>query len=296
MKYEFKAIGTHWWIEIYDEIDFQEEIKNSIRDLFDDFEKDYSRFIPSSYISELNREKVVTDFPFEMYSMFLYSDEISKITDYHFNVTAGTILDNLGYDENYSFVKKGEVNLESLRNGVLELTPERISIKEDVKVDLGGIGKGWMIDKLKLFLLDKGIKHFYINGGGDIYATSLFGKEIEFFLESPFDTDSVIGSIKIKDCAIACSSPSKRRWKDRTTGEIHHHLVSSKTLKPENRVSAVYTQATTALQADSAGTALFISPVDKTVEIADKIEVEFLIVFEDSSYAVSEGYKGTLFT
>jgi FAD:protein FMN transferase len=295
MKYEVQAIGTHWWIEIYDK-DVDKNIIKFTEELFNEFEQNYSRFIQSSFVSRLNTTKEITDYPLEMYNMFLYSEELREITDGHFNVTVGTILEKLGYDENYSFTQTEEIRYSEIQNGILELTPEKVRISESVKVDFGGIGKGWLIDKLKLHFKDRGIKNYYINGGGDIYATSNFGDPVEFLLESPFDTDSAIGSIKIKDCAIACSSPSKRQWRDKKTGVLRHHLVSSKLENVNNKIVSVFTQANTSLQADSAATCLFISPMENAIHIAEELEVEFAIILSDKSYASTQGFKGEIFS
>lgn len=60
-----------------------------------------------------------------------------------------------------------------------------------MSIDLGGLGKGWLIDKLSDLLRNEGYKEFLINGGGDMYVSST--EKQECYIEHPRDTELVIG-------------------------------------------------------------------------------------------------------
>lgn len=198
-----------------------------------------------------------------------------------------------GYDQNYSFDERESPDLEHIRNGIKVLENNRIEILPDVKVDLGGIGKGWAIDSIKRILVHHGYAYFLINGGGDIYVTSDKGAPISFFLENPFDSTEEIGVIELKDAAFACSSPTKRIWQTKQ-GNVHHHLVDARRGRSVTDTSAVFTYGKNALSVDTASTCIFISPKEDAFELATALDVEFLTVFPDSTIQMSAGFPGKL--
>lgn len=288
MSFEFEAIGTHWWITIEDDISATNKQKafTELEQIAKQFEKDYSRFIPESFIGRLNQEKHLEDFPPELYDMLQYSANISHITDGHFSAAVGGTLASLGYDENYSFTKSGKV----LPGYILRLDKDKIELSNDARVDLGGIGKGWLIDKLARHLKEKNIHFFCVNGGGDIFATThKDGTAWEFFLENPRDKEEVIGTIQVKHAAIACSSPSRRQWKDKNTGESLHHLIDQKSKLPVTSIKMVFTYGKDALSADTASTALFVSPPVFWDRIQEVCEVNYLIFTEAGTIYQTEG-------
>lgn len=122
-------------------------------------------------------------------------------------------------------------------------------------IDLGGIGKGYLIDKLAKELQEKfSLKYFLINGGGDMYGTSDNEKEIKVYLQHPIESYSFIGSIKIKNQAFCCSSSFKRCWA--INGVEYNHFVDT---KKENLILASsYVVAPTATEADVYATVLCI--------------------------------------
>ena len=105
------------------------------------------------------------------------------------------------------------------------LNPEEIALRSNFKIDLGGLGKGFLIDKIAKELQVVGVKYFSINGGGDIYATSDYEEPLTFELEHPQNQKMSIGQIKIKNLGLACSAPNRRQWKDKISGEFNHHLI-----------------------------------------------------------------------
>lgn len=292
MKFETKGIGTTWWIEIFDQVNdtsIFDEVKNHIVE----FDRKYSRFNSASIIHKLNTKKVITDFPEELFAMLSYCQSMSKLTDYRFNVCSGAIQESNGYDEFYSFHEKNKPDLQYVRHGLRVLEKNKIEINPNVTIDLGGIGKGWLLDTIKLLLNDTGFKYFSINGGGDIYVSSDCGKPVKFFLENPFNSQEYIGTIDLINASLACSSPTRRSWTTYEGGKFHH-LINAQEGRPADHVQAIFTYGTTGLAADTASTCMFISPFDEIDRIADELDVEYLVILPDGRFTKSEGFIGEL--
>lgn len=271
----FKAIGTHWWINIYTELQEADKVSidNELVRLTLDFENLYSRFIDNSLVSKLNRGEQLTNVPQDLTNMLNMSESVKQITEGHFDINVGSKLESLGYDSEYSFSEN-----ENIKN----------------KIDLGGIGKGYLIDKVKDFLLQNNIKYFFINAGGDIFATSNFDKPIEFILENPLDSSQAIAKINVLNNSIAASSPVLRKWTTTNTNKNVHHLIDYKTGEPVNNIAGVFTFSNTAVNADLASTALFVSPQRLHSKIAEHLNVEYLVVLKDGTYYKSLNYPAIL--
>jgi thiamine biosynthesis lipoprotein len=103
---------------------------------------------------------------------------------------------------------------------------EKIFLNTSEQVDLGGIGKGYLIDKLARFLqIELGLKYFLINGGGDLYATSDHEKPVKVLLEHPTDQSLAIGEVELLNQSLCVSSSFKRVWQK--DGRTANHFISA---------------------------------------------------------------------
>lgn len=275
MLFEFQSIGTHWIVNIVDELSHGqlEKIESEILKITSEFEHLYSRFIEDSLVSKLNRGEKLESIPEDLSNMLNLCEKVKQVTQGHFDINVGSTLEKLGYDSKYSFSE---------------------NIVPSNRIDLGGIGKGYLIDKVKNYLKNTKIKYFFINAGGDIFATSDTGKPFEFLLEDPFDNTQAIGSIKVLNSSIAASSPVLRKWTTTNTNKEVHHLIDFKTGESVKDVAGVFTSANNAVNADLASTALFVGPKDLHKPIQDLLRCEYLIVYKDSSFVKSDNYQGIL--
>ena len=231
--------------------------------------------------------------------MLCFGEEMRTKSLGNFNIGVGGILEDLGYDKDYSFTSKSNSKEQQFDLGqsvFLILNKSEIKIQENVKIDLGGLGKGWLIDKIVSFLLQHNVKFFNINGGGDIYCTSNFDTPVEFILENPVDVTQSIGKIQIMNQGIACSASNRRQWLDKRTKQRCHHLINLEEKSSQNEKIAVFTSGSDALLADVAATTIFVAKPEQIEIIAKNLNVEFLIIWSDLSYVKSFGYLGELFS
>jgi FAD:protein FMN transferase len=251
-QFTFEAIGTHWWIEIFDEISDEEldTTKRRIEFLCSEFNKKYSRFLPDSQISLLNHNRVLNNPSEECRAMLTYGKALYLRTHTAFNILTGHILEARGYDMNYSFTAQDNLELLPVCNPITDLTISESSITLSCgNLDNGGYGKGWLIDLIKEDLLAHGSTYFLINGGGDMYATSEHEEPITVYLEHPTEAGKYISETTLLNQGFAASSPFKRQWSDQ--GVTYTHIVSDKEVLP----LGAFTKAATATDADAFATA-----------------------------------------
>jgi len=258
MQFSFEALGTTWWIELFENetIKNLDEVKNFVEVFVSNYEKKYSRFLKDSQISILNRERSFENPTSEFVKLLEYGKRLYLRSDTHFNLLTGHILESKGYDADYSFNASG--SNETAGNPItdLSITAELIELRHG-NIDLGGFGKGYLIDLIATELKQTlQLEQFFINGGGDMYTTHNNGEPITIFLEHPTEPGKGIAKATIMNQGFAASSPHKRVWKNET-GE-HTHIVSKRLTS-----DATFIKAATAADADAfATTALQLSQQD----------------------------------
>ncbi|MBL8121720.1 FAD:protein FMN transferase [Candidatus Saccharibacteria bacterium] len=249
--HELDALGTHWCIESLDS-ELTAAIRQSITDHITKFQETYTRFTDTSLLGRLNKEKRLYKPPADMLAMLKFARDMFHITGGVFNISVGGELLARGYGK-----VSGQGNISQKMWDELQATPEKITIPDEMSLDFGGFGKGWLIDELGKLLAQHRVEHFVINGGGDILVNA--PEPIEFALEHPLDPNKSIGSTKIQRGALAVSSTIKRSWtKD---NQRQHHIIDPRSCAPsENDIVSAYIRADTALIADVCATVLLIDP------------------------------------
>ncbi|MGJ7912888.1 FAD:protein FMN transferase [Neobacillus sp. LXY-1] len=250
--YQFNSMSTLVKICINREM-FANDLM-PIYKLFEFIEDTCSRFKQNSELSNLNRhldqEFLVSN---ELFALLARAEEFFQETDGLFHPG---ILENLeinGYADSIEVIRGQDLDMPSLGvAAAVQVRPYTINeTKQTVtlhtKIDLGGIAKGWVIDRATE-LLDK-IGFGFMNVGGDIRIFGTLPRSLNIGIENPFEGSSLLSSIQIKTGALATSTSAKRKWS--VNGKQKHHLIDPRTGLPSDStiVSATVT-APTAVEAD----------------------------------------------
>lgn len=266
--FTLQALGTSWWVEIFDELNNKKRqtIYSSLMLFITEFENKYSRFKADSLISILNKEGRLHQPPADFLSMLKTSFTLYDTTEGIFNIMVGTTLIDTGYDANYSFVIKKEQSQIPNPNDVITVTDSAVILKEGV-IDLGGIGKGYLIDALASLLKEQfGVLYFLINGGGDMFGTSEQGKPITLYLEHPTKVETYLGTVDIFNQGFAASSPHKRSWK--SAGKHYSHIISTHSSETVEKPDATFVLAESATTADTLATTLLLTTQQQTTTLS----------------------------
>lgn len=269
---EFDGIGTHWWVELLGTDEFPDKLVEFITGTTSLFEDMYSRFHDETLIGQLNIHKHLAKPPQELLDMFEFAYKMHGATDGAFNISVGGTLQRLGYGDTKT--------AESAAANFWEQTKfnrNEIVIPRESAVDLGGFGKGWLLDKLAVLLEKHGHSYYLINGGGDIVLSN--HEPIELGLEHPYEPDKIIGSTKLSRGAVAVSSVTKRRWKK--NGSLHHHIIEPRSDKAaDSTVVSTYVRGKTALIADTLATVLLLRPELKA-RLEKQFDIETILITAD---------------
>lgn len=137
-----------------------------------------------------------------------------------------------------------------------------------VALDLGGIAKGYGVDRAVEALRRAGIERALVNAGGDLYAlgTGPDGEPWRIGIQDPGDPTDTIGVVEVANAAIATSGTYARFF--RHAGHRYHHLLDPETGAPrETLVRSLTVKADSCMHADVAATALFGMPRERAARV-----------------------------
>ena len=209
-------------------------------DLAKEFEAKYSAYKEDSLVSKINNlsgvEGVVCT-PKEI-EIFQKSLEIAELSKGLFDPTIGALTQGLyGFGKKTAKIPKPQelqntkklVNFKNLQisNNEVFLT------QKGMKLDLGGIGKGYIADKIINFLQQKGATKALVSAGGEIVT---LGKEYHVALKNPFEEGNSGIFITTKSPLSISTSGDYERY---IGSKEHHHILHAATAKPNHYYSSL---------------------------------------------------------
>lgn len=273
--------------------------EKAIREAFEALKKVdalMSTYKEDSEISILNREgkAQVSEETLEVIEDAI---KFSNLTDGAFDITCRPLI-NL-----WKKAKKEEkaptegeieeaISLVGYRRIILEGNQIRLE-KKGMQIDLGGIAKGYAVDKAIEALKKNNIKRALVNAGGDLYAlgTDRQGEKWQIGVQDPREEDKIIDIIKVKDRAVATSGDYRRYFT--LEGKRFSHIVNPKTgLTVQDVPMSVTIIGPDATTTDALSTGVFVLGPEEGMKLIESLpEVEGMIISEGMKKLTSQGWE-----
>lgn len=200
---------------------------------------------------------------------------MSELSAGAFDITVGVLRDLWGFGQRECRIPADE----ELENGLAFVGYKQIVVdrvqksvflpQQGMKIDLGGIAKGYAIDRAVEKLQQMGIESAIINAGGSIYALGgrPDGEPWCIGIQDPRDEKNLIALLKIKDRAVVSSGDYERYFIE--NGVRYHHILDPATGKPARKLISSTVVAQSATDADLLSTALFVLGTDSGLELIE---------------------------
>ena len=167
--------------------------------------------------------------------------------------------------------------------------------KKGARIHLGGIGKGFAVDRAIDVLRGRGFTDFMIQSGGDLYVGGLNdGKPWRLGITDPRGkAGEIFATLDLSDGTFSTSGDYERSFiKD---GVRYHHLIDPDLGEPARGCRSVTIVANRATLADALSTGVFImGPKDGMALIEKLPDIEGVIVSSTNDVLVSSGLKGRI--
>ena len=167
--------------------------------------------------------------------------------------------------------------------------------KAGARIHLGGIGKGYAVDRAAAILRERGLANFLIQSGGDLYVAGRNG-EVPWKLginDPRGPAGQTFASIEMGDGTFSTSGDYERFFIK--NGTRYHHLIDPDRGEPATGTRSVTIVADRATLADVLSTGVFIMGPAAGMALVERLpQVEAIIVSASNQVLVSSGLKGRI--
>lgn len=252
-----------------------------------------------SEVSKLNKKKelIVSD---ETMNLLTCAKEVSQQTNGAFDITIYPLMNLWGFTtQKYKVPTNGEID-RILKSQVgmdkveVDVKNNKVTLKEDAQIDLGGIAKGYTSSQVAQIYQDCGVKSGVISLGGNVQAigTKVDGSRWKVGIQSPNDSMDMVGTYEAKDEAVITSGGYERYFEK--DGKIYHHILDPATGRPTKKdLISVTVVSQDGMKADCLSTTLFVLGKEKAQAYwkNHKEEFDMILVNEKNQIFVTEGIE-----
>ncbi|MEW5757961.1 MAG: FAD:protein FMN transferase [Candidatus Omnitrophota bacterium] len=224
--------------------------KNAIKTAFSEIkrlEDITTKFKEGADIYELNKKRSLKVQPETI--------EIIEKAKYFYDLTNGA------FDITAELGKKSR----GLSAIIIDKQNQTVTLKDpNINIDLGGIGDGYILDKVVALVKKQGVSSMLINAGGDIYCLGKKSKDKpwEIGIQNPYIEKDVLKIISLENKAITTSG----------TYQQPKHIINPKTGKPaQSNIVSVSIITNDCITADALATAAFVLGKDKALKMISAI-------------------------
>lgn len=232
----------------------------------------------------------------ETISLIQKAIQYGELSDGAFDITIGKLSSLWDFGENKDSLPPQEeidATLATVDYHNIQITDNTVALKNpNTQIDLGGIAKGYIADRMKEQLRTKGITEGIINLGGNVLTVGpkSSGDVYKIGIQKPFDESGAsIASVDITDASLVSSGVYERYFEK--DGKRYHHILNPKTGYPyDNGLLGVTIITESSADADALSTTCFALGLEDGMELIENTKgAEAVFITEDFSLHKSSG-------
>jgi thiamine biosynthesis lipoprotein len=261
-------------------------------------ENQISDWIPTTPISQVSRNAGIkpVKVPLEVFELVERAIKVSEITSGAFDISYASMDKIWKFDGSMKEMPTPEAIKKSVakigyRNIILDKKEHTIFLKmEGMKLGLGGIGQGYIADKIHTLLLSKGCKSGLVNVSGDIFAWGKQpdGKPWTVGIVNPINKNKIFATFPLENSAVETSGSYEKFVI--FDGIRYSHIIDPRTGYPAMGVVSVSVFAKQTEIADALATGIFVLGVDVGLDLVNQLKgVECIIVDDKGKIFTSKG-------
>ena len=164
-----------------------------------------------------------------------------------------------------------------------------IAMPAGTRIGLGGIAKGYGVDRAMKTLMGFGVEHAIVNAGGDLKALGDDqGKAWEVAVKHPRDLKRAIAVVPVSNVCLVTSGDYERFFE--ADGVRYHHIIDPRTGQPATGCMSATVTAPDAALADGVATAVCVLGPDLGLEFVERLpKIEAIVVGMDGQVRTSSG-------
>ncbi|WMS87433.1 FAD:protein FMN transferase [Pleionea litopenaei] len=296
-SHSFEVMGTSAKVELWsDSPSKAETLIKQVEVEMERINQLMSPYISSSELSKINAAAGADPLIIskELLKLIERSIAFSELSHGAFDITFASV----GYKYIYrDGVAPSQLFIDEHKNLInyhsIKLDQQRSTIlleKQGMKIDLGGIAKGYAVDQCIDIIRQAGIQHAFVQAGGDSRVLGdKRGRLWTIGIRHPRQEAGVITQLPLANVAISTSGDYERFFIE--NGERVHHIIDPQTGRSSNKSVSVTIIANDSLTADALSTTVFILGAKKGLELIESMpEVSAIIIDAQGKFHYSSDF------
>ena len=238
------------------------------------------------------RPTVVSD---EIIDLVQESIRISKITEGAFDISYAGVGTLWSFQSSTPHIPSQS----AIKAALLNVGYEKIELDKSansiylpntgMRIGLGGIAKGYAVDRAVMRIQQLGVKNFAVNAGGDLTVKGARQGELwRVSIRHPRRLGENIAILPISNGTVVTSGDSERYFE--IDGKRYGHILDPRTGYPATLCQSVTIVAKTAYLADALATGVFVLGAKKGMDLIESLDhIEGLIVDAEGKLKISSG-------
>jgi thiamine biosynthesis lipoprotein len=293
-------MGTRIYVELWAEDKDKargEEAIDAVMDEMRHIDESMSVYKPTSEVSKVNALAATQPVKIsaELFALLTTALEYSRITEGAFDITYASV----GYM--YDFRARQRPTEQQIQAALPAVNYKHVLLdagtstvrfsQPGVRIDLGGIAKGYAVDCGVEILRARGFTHVLVNAGGDSRVLGdRFGKPWIIGIRHPDHPDEIVTRVPLTDAAFSTSGDYERYFDE--DGVRYHHIIDPHTGHSASKVRSATVIASTATRTDGLSKTAFVLGPDEAMRIYNALDdVDAILVAPDGRILYSKGLE-----
>ncbi|MGB1262013.1 MAG: FAD:protein FMN transferase [Cognaticolwellia sp.] len=266
-QHSFQVMGTQahveFWLPASASKSEAQRLIDAVEQEMRRIDQDMSPYKPDSELSKVNRlaAKAPVKISAELFNLLTKAQAISVESDGAFDITYASV----GYQYDYRAKQKpSQAQISAALDAIdytgliLDSDQQTLAFKHpDIKIDLGGIAKGYAVKNCLAILAAGGVKHGLVSAGGDTgLLGDRHGRPWLVGIKHPRAEDKTAVHLPLSNEVISTSGDYERYFIE--DNERYHHIINPKTGKSAQQVVSVSVIGQDATYVDALSTTLFV--------------------------------------
>jgi FAD:protein FMN transferase len=294
VKQQRDMMGTLISVELYS--DNEQQGQHCAQQVFDEFqriENMMSPYIADSELSQINNDAYVEAVKVspELFQLIKTSMKFSRLSDGAFDISFASI------GHQYDYRKKIQPDEKAIKQSLPTVNYKNILLENNtvrfthpgMRIDLGGIAKGYSVDQAIGILQQCGVSSAIVSAGGDSRIIGdKNGRPWIIGIQHPRKKNAYALRIPLSNTAISTSGDYERYFL--TNNERIHHIINPRTGKSAKKSWSVSVIGPDATTTDALSTTLFILGAEKGIQLIEKMQnLDAIIIDANGKINYSSG-------
>ncbi len=235
--------------------------------------------------------------PRELAAIISRAIELHRLTDGAFDITfagAGKLWSFKTAPKSLPDPEKIKAALQLVNAGAVKVSAadNTVDLPTGMKIGLGGIAKGYGVDRAMKILMDHGIRNAIVDAGGDMKILGMeFDKSWEIAIKHPRRKEKALAVLNLTNTCLVTSGDYERFFE--FEGKRYHHIMDPRTGYPAQGCMSASVVAPNAEYADALATSMCVIGPEKGLELIERLpRVEAVLVGMNGEVHVSSGLRG----